>query len=52
MPLTTELEGMSKTNKVVYKHSCISFGNDWLKYCTKVHFWGGQQNILRVILGT
>ena len=26
------------------------FGNDRLKYCVIVHFWGGQRNILRVIL--
>ena len=26
------------------------FGNAWLKYCAVVHLWGGQVNILRVIL--
>ena len=26
------------------------FGNAWLKYCAVVHLWGGQLNILRVIL--
>ena len=28
------------------------FGNGWMKYCAIVQFWGGQQNILRVILET
>ena len=28
------------------------FGNGWLKYCTVVQFWGGQRNILSVILKT
>ena len=28
------------------------FGNMLLRYCAIVHFWGGQQNILRVILET
>ena len=27
-------------------------GNGWMKYYTVVHCWGGQRNILRVILGT
>ena len=26
--------------------------NGWLKCCAIVHLWGGQRNILRVILGT
>ena len=29
-----------------------SFGNGWLKHCAIVQFWGGQWNILRVILET
>ena len=28
------------------------FENGWLKYCAKEPFWGGQGNILRVILET
>ena len=37
--------------------SCVKtflpgFGNGWLKYCAIVQFWGGQRNILRVILET
>ena len=28
------------------------FGNVWLKYCAIVECWGGQRNILRVILET
>ena len=28
------------------------FGYGWLKYCAIVQFWGGQRNILRVILKT
>lgn len=28
------------------------FGHGWLKHCAIVHLWGGQQNILGVILRT
>ena len=28
------------------------FGHGRHIYCAIVHFWGGQRNILRVILGT
>ena len=42
---------------IVVKVSCVKtllpgFGNGWLNYCAIVQFWGGQRNILRVILET
>ena len=46
----TEQEGISLQSSV--KTFLPGFGNMLLKYCAIVHFWGGQLNMLWVILGT
>ena len=30
----------------------VDFGHGWLKYCAILPIWGGQQNILRMIMET
>ena len=47
-----ERDGTDLVLQSSIKTILIGFGDVWLKYCPIVQFWGGQRNILRVILKT